>query len=325
MPDYISILILLFFSYNVPHSESPHGENLKIDCSSCHTSNNWEFTKNSTFSHEGTEFPLTGQHKMIDCRSCHISLIFNEASLECYSCHEDIHQQSVGNDCRRCHSSESWIISDISLVHERVSFPLIGVHTSVKCDECHKNEQLLIFSPLGADCYDCHNGDYLSAKSPDHQQQQFSTDCSLCHSIRGPEWNSGKILHSFFPLTQGHEIEDCIICHKTDTYNGLSGECYSCHQNDYLNAKNPDHSLFPKECELCHSLNPGWMPADSKAHDSKFPIYSGKHKNEWDQCTDCHTVANDFTTFNCINCHSDAHHQNQGNEGCYRCHPDGKN
>lgn len=314
----------MFFSYLSPDSQNPHGNGLKIDCSSCHTSDSWDFNKNSTFNHNNTSFSLYGQHRSVDCRSCHISLIFSEAADDCISCHADIHQQTVGMDCSRCHTPDSWIISDIYFIHERVTFPLTGVHAQVRCDGCHKNEANLIFSPLGTDCYNCHMAEYQSAKSPDHQKQQFSTDCSLCHSIRGPEWNSGRILHSFFPLQGAHDINDCKICHKSDYYNDLSGECISCHQSDLSTATNPDHSLFPQECELCHSLSPGWKPAGLKDHDSKFPIYSGKHKNEWDNCTDCHTNTNDFTTFNCINCHSDAHHQNQGNEGCYRCHPDGK-
>jgi hypothetical protein len=336
MPDYISILIILFFNYIAPQSDSPHGEKLKLDCSSCHTSNNWDYNKNSTFSHDITKFPLEGQHKIIDCRSCHKSLKFNEAPGACYSCHEDIHQQSVGNDCQRCHNSGSWIISDIFLIHERVSFPLTGVHTSVNCDECHKNEQNLIFGPVGVECFDCHKSDYLSAKSPDHQQQQFSTDCSQCHSIHGPEWNSGRILHSFFPLQQAHDIDDCKVCHKTENYNDLSGECISCHQNDFMNAKNPDHSLFPTECELCHTLNPGWKPATFGDHDSRFPIYSGNHKNEWDNCIDCHTQSGNFTLFSCINCHEHSNQSKLANEhdevkdykfdsnACLECHPKGK-
>ena len=329
------MIILIIFSGNNPPGESPHGEKLKIDCSSCHTSDNWKYNTYGPFSHDKTDFPLVGQHMWIDCQSCHPTLVFNEAVSECYSCHHDIHKQTVGNDCNRCHTPLSWIVENVDLMHEKVSFPLTGVHLAVNCHECHADEGNMIFSPIGAECFDCHKDDYFSAKSPDHQQQDFPIDCYLCHSLNGPEWNSGQILHSFFPLTQGHEINDCKICHQTDNYNDISGVCYSCHQNDFQNATNPDHSQYPKECNFCHSLNSGWRPAEYSDHDSEFPIYSGKHKKEWDECMDCHTSAGNFIQFSCINCHE---HNNQSklakehdevkdykfdSSACYECHPKG--
>jgi hypothetical protein len=66
-----------------------------------------------------------------------------------------------------------------------------------------------------------------------------------------------------------------------------------------------------------------------------FPIYSGKHKNEWDQCNECHTNPSNYAVFTCIECHE---HNNQNDvdndhngvndyvyesSACLSCHPDG--
>ncbi len=322
---FIILLFLKFQPGNEIESISPHGDNLQIDCGKCHNSTNWIYNpKESKFDHSTTNFTLLGQHKELDCRLCHKSLKFEEVANSCNKCHNDVHNQTLGNDCGRCHTPELWIISDVSLIHERGSFPLTGVHTELQCNECHKNESNLIFEPLGIDCYDCHKEDYLSAKSPDHVGQSFSTDCVVCHSSQSKEWNTDKILHSFFPLEKAHDIQDCTRCHSNGNYKDLSADCISCHENDLKKANNPDHSGFPLECNFCHSLDLNWSPADFSSHDKDFPIYSGKHKDEWDNCSDCHTIQGDFTVFNCIVCHSRAHHQNQGNAGCYNCHPKGK-
>ncbi|MBK9258020.1 MAG: hypothetical protein IPM42_21430 [Saprospiraceae bacterium] len=67
-----------------------------------------------------------------------------------------------------------------------------------------------------------------------------------------------------------------------------------------------------------------------------FPIYTGKHKDEWNTCSDCHTNPNNYNIFSCINCHEhnnknevdDDHNGVSGysynSAACYSCHPMGK-
>ncbi|MFZ1703234.1 MAG: cytochrome c3 family protein [Saprospiraceae bacterium] len=333
-------IIILFVGFllkiDVVEGQSPHGENFIIDCSKCHNSENWTFNAlESTFDHDSTDFILKGQHQNLECRSCHQSLEFNKAESGCLSCHNDIHQQTVGYDCARCHNSVSWVVENITLMHEQTSFPLIGLHVSLDCIACHVSETNLRFDPIRPECISCHRSDFTQVKMPDHVGQGFPEDCTLCHKQTGTGWIGEGIVHSFFPLEQGHEINDCTQCHKSSIYSVINPACINCHMDDFNNANNPDHTLFPTECNLCHTLAIGWRPASFSNHDSRFPIYSGNHKGEWDQCIDCHTIAGDFNTFSCIDCHE---HNNAGkmakehddvnnyqfvSTACYGCHPRG--
>jgi len=329
-------VLWILIGIQTSNTQSPHGSGLTYDCALCHSSDSWTFnSKTYTFNHDSTSFPLTGQHTELDCRSCHTSLSFKDIATNCISCHADIHQQTLGNDCARCHTPLSWVVENITEMHEQTSFPLMGAHATVDCNACHQSETNVRFSPIHPECISCHKQDYDMAKNPDHKSIGFSTDCSVCHKQTSMDWLGVGIVHSFFPLEQGHQISDCSQCHKTTNYNDISPECINCHQIDYTNAKNPDHSLFPTQCNLCHTLAVGWMPATFTNHDSRFPIYSGNHKNEWDQCIECHINPGDFSTFSCVKCHE---HNNAGelakehdevnnyqfeSNACYACHPKG--
>ncbi|MFZ1257098.1 MAG: hypothetical protein WAR77_12115, partial [Saprospiraceae bacterium] len=94
----LSSLIGLILLLATPiFSQSPHGDNLKVNCAVCHTPNGWEVQLETVhYNHDSTRFPLTGQHQQLDCRQCHSSLIFNEIKSDCNFCHQDMHQLSVG-------------------------------------------------------------------------------------------------------------------------------------------------------------------------------------------------------------------------------------
>jgi hypothetical protein len=330
------LLLILLITTSIGWSQSPHGDKLRFDCAKCHNPVNWTYDKlHSSFDHNDTDFPLKGQHNKLECRTCHESLQFEKTESNCYTCHNDIHQQTVGNDCARCHNGISWVVENITKMHEQTSFPLMGVHSIVNCDACHQSETNLRFSPINPECISCHLNDYASAKMPDHSGQNFPTDCTLCHRITGTDWKADGIVHSFFPLEQGHNISDCTKCHVTPIYADTRPECINCHRADFQNAKNPDHALFPQECNLCHTLAIGWMPASFSDHDSRFPIYTGNHKGEWDLCIDCHTTAGDYNTFSCIQCHEHNNASKLAKEhdevggyqfvstACFGCHPKG--
>ncbi|MBS4058732.1 MAG: hypothetical protein KGZ82_15570 [Bacteroidales bacterium] len=334
--SFITILLALGLSV---FAQSPHGTELKISCSDCHHSEGWKLKEGSySFDHQKTSFPLVGQHQMINCKSCHPSLVFQEAQPDCISCHTDIHQQTVGPDCARCHTPESWLVSNITAMHQISRFPLTGAHRIAECSDCHKSASNLVFEPLGVDCFDCHEQDYQGAKNPNHLDGNFSTNCTDCHNINAFSWSGAGINHAFFPLEKGHDINDCSRCHLPgNDYNNISAECFSCHQPDYQQTTNPNHTAsgFPTDCAECHTLDPGWKPASMKNHDAEyFPIYSGKHAGEWDKCTDCHTTPSNFAVFSCIACHehnqsdmNGEHDEVQGyvyeSQACFECHPTG--
>ncbi len=259
------VILLLFISAgSFAQQKFVHGKDFNLDCSACHTAENWNTLKDTLqFDHNKTDFRLTGQHADVKCVSCHTTLVFNEAPQNCESCHTDIHQGSVGFDCARCHDTNSWLVKDISRVHELSRFPLLGVHKVTDCYECHETESLLNFKPLGVSCFDCHSDKYYATTNPNHVSAGFDTECQICHS------------------------------------------------------------------------QAAWTPAAIYNHDDLyFPIYSGEHSGEWNNCTDCHTIQGNYTEFTCLNCHehnkTDTDAKHGGINGyvyesvaCYACHPNG--
>jgi len=344
-----SIILLVVLSVSLLAQKSPHGDSFKTNCDDCHKTDGWKVDlKTVSFDHAATKFPLVGQHLAVNCKQCHISLDFSKAQTECNSCHTDIHEQTVGNDCARCHTPNSWMVTNITRLHQHSRFPLVGPHTTADCRECHKNlipsnpsastASLLRFDPLGIECYDCHKDNYLATTKPNHSASNYSTNCTDCHNMNSFAWEGAGINHNFFPLTGGHQIDDCKKCHTSGSYSKIPSECVSCHQPDYNSALNPNHKAlnFSTICNDCHSLTPGWKPASYADHDAgSFPIYSGKHKGEWNSCSDCHTNPGNYSQFSCTNCHE---HSNKGevdnkHDGvngyaynsiaCYGCHPTG--
>ncbi len=319
--------------------DSPHGTDFEISCKVCHSPKGWELDREIySFDHNATKFPLEGQHVFVNCRLCHPTLVFSEAETDCFKCHTDLHNQTVGMDCARCHTTASWIVENINDVHRQSRFPLQGPHFAAQCLDCHPSASLLRFEPVGVECVDCHIQDYQSAADPDHVSGNFSTQCIDCHLMTTFTWEGKGYNHSFFPLTEGHAISDCKSCHTGTDYSGISAECNSCHQADYNETTNPNHLAIglSTDCDECHSTSPGWKPAAFRTHDAQFfPIYSGSHRGEWNDCTACHSNPANYTIFSCIDCHEhnkskmDDEHKEERNyqynsTACLDCHPTGR-
>ncbi len=301
----LSFVIILYMLITVAYREaqhSPHGKDLNVSCNKCHSTDSWQFDlKNYSFDHSRTKFPLRGQHSVTGCKDCHPTLVFSEAKSSCIDCHNDVHQSTVGPDCSRCHTPVSWLVSNITSLHQMSRFPLLGAHRTADCVQCHKSENPVRFDVLGINCIDCHRNTFLSAKNPDHLQAGFSEDCSSCHLVSAFTWNGAGFNHSVFPLVLGHAIPNCSDCHKTSNFRDARPDCYSCHQQDYLSTTNPNHSAsnFSTNCQQCHTLNPGWKPATFDH--SAFPLTLG-HANV--SCTACHINGNYSTTSpECSSCH----------------------
>ena len=337
----LSSLIFLVVLFSRLYSQSsPHGEKFAVKCIDCHNTTGWKIDlKTLSFDHTTTKFPLVGQHQSVNCRMCHTSLEFSKAGTDCISCHTDIHNQTVGPDCERCHTPNSWVVNNITELHQRSRFPLVGAHVTADCFACHTNASasLLNFGPLGVECINCHQKDYNATTNPNHVAGNYPTNCTECHNMSAFSWTGAGINHSFFPLTGGHAISNCQDCHKSPDYSSTSPECYSCHQATYNATTNPNHSSigFSTSCKDCHTTDPGWKPAQYREHDSKsFPIYSGKHNGTWSNCSDCHTNASSYAQFTCIDCHdhnqSDMDNKHGSVQGyawnspaCFACHPTG--
>jgi len=335
----LSLVVICIFQFLLLwKSDHPHGENFNISCSVCHSEKGWYLDKDIySFDHNKTELPLTGVHIKTDCKACHPTLIFADAKVDCNACHIDIHQATTGSDCSRCHTPTSWLVNNITEIHMMSRFPLLGAHRTADCTDCHKSESMVRFDVIGINCVDCHLQEYQSTSNPNHAESGFSEDCSSCHSINAFSWEGAGFNHNFFPLVQGHSALNCTDCHTTGNYSDASPVCNSCHQSDYLATTNPNHTTsgFPQDCELCHSLAPDWTPSRFTQHDSQFfPIYSGRHKDEWSSCTECHNNPSNYSQFTCLSCHEhnktdmDSKHREENgysydSASCYRCHPRG--
>jgi len=319
-------------------AQKPHGDDFQISCDACHTSESWTvITDSVSFDHDTTTFSLEGRHESVDCRQCHSTLEFAKAESNCTACHLDIHQQSVGDQCSRCHDSNSWFVNNITELHRQNSFPLQGAHATANCNACHKSDTDLRFDPLGTDCIGCHQQDFEATTNPDHAKAGFTTNCIECHKVDAFEWTGTGINHDFFPLTQGHDIDECARCHTGTDYSKVSPECITCHEGDYLASLNPNHQTInlSTSCAECHTTNEGWQPAKFEDHDAQyFPIYSGTHKGEWDDCVTCHTDPNNYAIFTCTTCHENPETDNQhdavlgysfSSSACIACHPNGEN
>jgi hypothetical protein len=141
----------------------------KDGCEFCHKVDSWS---DISFNHDGTKFPLKGQHEKTNCISCHKkdgkvvdSWAFTDIGSTCSSCHKDQHQGQFASrsgeiDCAKCHTSTDWFAEKFN--HEKdTRFSLKGGHQFVSCNACHKTEtkngmKFVRYKPLEKKCESCH-------------------------------------------------------------------------------------------------------------------------------------------------------------------------
>jgi len=180
--------------------------------------------------------------------------------------------------------------------HNKTKYPLRGLHEGVACTQCHAKP---VFTDTGMNCADCH---------ADIHRRQMGANCEQCHTVKG--WNillqRVKEHDNRFPLVGGHAGLDCADCHKSEAvgqFQGLSIQCYSCHQSTYQQATEPNHvaSGFSTQCEQCHSINT-WLGA--KFDHLKFTGFAltGMHASL--DCVACHAGGKyKGTPATCVGCH----------------------
>ena len=325
--------------YNNTQNPDHQAADLSTNCIECHTLD--PVWMPADYQEHDNLFPIyTGSHagEWDACIDCHLNP--NDFSeFTCTTCHErndtdDEHDDVNGyvyesRACLACHPTGS---EDDNFDHNRTRFPLRGAHTGVDCRECHVNG----YAGTPTDCVSCHQQDYDQTTNPDHKASDFSTECVVCHTETA--WIPAVFDHdnTNFPLRGAHAAVDCIDCHN-DGYAGTPTDCVSCHQTDFDLARNPDHRSagFPTDCASCHSEEV-WEPANFDHDAMYFPIYSGNHRGEWDQCIECHTTPGNFKAFSCIDCHEhndpnelrNDHEDVSGyrfeSNACYECHPRGE-
>ncbi len=321
--------------YNSSAAPNHIAAGFSFNCEECHsvTSSGWGGT---TVDHNF--FPLVQGHAIANCFSCHtIGNNFQGLTQSCYSCHRSDYEgvqdpnhtaANFSTTCNDCHTIAGW--SPASFDHNITLFPLTGSHVTVNCNSCHSSG----YTNTPTDCYSCHQSDFTATLNPNHVTSNFPMTCITCHNTTA--WIPSSFDHNTtgFPLTGAHITATCSSCHSTG-YTNTPKECYSCHQTDYTAASDPNHiaANFPTTCNTCHNTI-AWEPSTFEHDAQYFPIYSGEHRGEWDNCSDCHTNPNNLSVFSCITCHehnqNDMDDEHQGvagylyqSEACLSCHPDG--
>jgi len=220
--------------------DDAHKGRFAANCGQCHTTQDW---KKQKFDHDSTSFPLLGLHQNLYCTSCHTGVIGTEKlESRCESCHlaSDPHAGQLGKDCGGCHSPLGWK-RDVSFDHGLTSFPLLGLHEVVGCEECHTTSA---FQDVKKQCVDCH-------RPSDVHEKKLGPDCKSCHNPNGWKfWRFDHQARTGFSLEGGHAGVTCTLCHSvpTDTSPKRSAECVTCHAADDIHS-----GSYGRNCERCHN------------------------------------------------------------------------
>ena len=330
------------------HSELPN------NCTLCHATELWDDL--SPFDHSLTAFELEGSHLEVDCLICHDSG-FSLTATECYVCHtaeydnttEPIHITQIypADDCEYCHSAVDWlpeifdhlmpVSTSCSVCHltewdganltvpnhesygdlceichtpdnweaevdhsfENTGFELEGLHLAVSCNGCHPNG--LGNNGEVRDCAssDCHITDYDNSNENHHYNVPSggfpSNYCELCHNA---------VNENFSPSIFIHELnnDDCNFCHQFDYDNaiqpnhspiGYVDDCSTCHETVAWQGVDP-HAISGTDCSDCHNYSGNYNdPVPNIDHNS-----APKLGNSIDNCEICHTSTNSWSSLN---------------------------
>jgi Domain of unknown function (DUF5667) len=213
-------------------------------------------------------------------------------------------------------------------------FPLLGVHQSFPCENCHVN------GPDGTpgSCLGCHE----TTRPVDH----FAGNCATCHATSS--WMDVQIDHAAAGLT------DCVSCHEQlRPANHFDGQCSTCHTTESWSGAVFDHQLagatdcischlsmrpanhFDLQCSTCHSPS-GWLPVNfdhqaAGAGDCQSCHEQTRPANHYPgQCSQCHTPGSWLpANFNhsgftdCQSCHAQNRPTNHYSGQCSQCHTPG--
>lgn len=321
--------------------EDVHNDNLGTNCKQCHHESSFTSLRRvKRFNHNQTDFPLKGSHQKVDCAGCHNmdakpEVIFQDqigvTTNDCISCHEDVHGGKFGQDCAECHNEESFFsIETDGFNHNLTDFPLVGMHQTVECKECHAESMT---APLEHNyCKDCHE-DYHEG---DFVKNGISPDCNQCHTEEGftnSTYTIEQHNQTDFPLKGGHIATPCFACHLSDAdekwrFKDIGERCVDCHED--VHEGYIAEEFYPEQdCEACH-VEDDW---ETNHFDHSLTGWEllGKHAEV--TCMDCHGVeeteeVNRYDGFlnsprECAECHENTHDDQfeiDGITDCGRCH-----
>ena len=333
----------------VCHIDVHQGIAFSETCVDCHNTTLFQEVEGIGV-HTRTNFPLTGAHSQITCISCHTDDTdgaYTPLSTACVDCHQDDYDSSILVDhvaagfpleCESCHTDLQWQGALFDHLTASSGFNLVGAHEGLACASCHQAPDLAtIHQPTNdMDCISCHQADY----DDEHAGSGFPVTCLDCHNQ--DTWDDPEDIDHFaisggFALVGAHERISCASCHNVPDYSLIfhpanNQDCISCHQDDY----NDEHAGtgIQTTCLDCHNQE-DWEDVDFDHDRLYFPIFSGEHRNTWDNCQTCHLQPDNFASFSCLGAcheHTEPKMNNEHDDvrdyvyefnACLRCHPDG--
>ncbi len=282
---------------------------LPTACDSCHNAADAAWTLASTFNH-ATYFALAGAHATTGCANCHVNGNYTTVpTTPCYACHATDYQNATTpvphanfpTTCDTCHkfSDTSW--TQATFNHATV-YPLVGVHTTTACANCHVNGN---YTTVPTTCVGCHLAVYQGATTPVNHAG-LPTTCDSCHNAADASWTLASTFNhaTYFPLAGVHTTTACANCHVNGNYTTVPTTCVGCHLSDYQGATTPvNHVGLPTTCNSCHNFaDASWTLASTFNHANYFPL-AGAH-----------------STTACANCHVNGNYTTVPTGPCYACH-----
>ena len=212
-------------------------------------------------------------------------------------------------------------------------FPIApgSTHQGIDCEGCHGGTATF----LDFSCIDCHDHAQAPTDSAHAVVAGYlyaSPSCYLCH----PDGTAAGVNHEqFFPIGAGsaHAAQLCADCHPNPTDHSVF-TCTACHDHAQAHTDSTHTGVagYQYDSPACLSCHPTSEVMTRAQHESFFPITSGAHDLA---CDACHTTPRNFTSFECILCHthvcsrSDPQHSEVSaysclSSACYHCHPNGR-
>lgn len=183
---------------------------------------------------------------------------------------------------------------------------------------------------ISPECVTCHEKDFLSTTSPNHQAINISTSCVECHTTQ-PGWRPAEFKQhdaQYFPIYSGAHNgawDNCVDCHK-DQSNYSIFTCITCHSNPETDNKHNSVLGYSYSSTACLACHPNGKADGTFNHNlTNFPL-TGAHTTV--ECLSCHANGFTGTPTQCVACHTTDYNQsinpNHVNLGlstdCVSCH-----
>ncbi|MCB9669198.1 MAG: hypothetical protein H6736_13955 [Alphaproteobacteria bacterium] len=291
--------------------QDPHRADFGKDtCEDCHGSpGSWKVQK---FNHNRTGYPLEGLHAEVDCHACHKGNATTPLPHDtCENCHEDMHSgQFRPRQCEDCHTVDVAGFALRSYDHDTTSFPLVGLHAGVNCEDCHGDRETAVY--LGRpfdDCDACH--------VDEHQGRFEPTMCQRCHTAEGFRALFFNHDDTNFPHTGKHKQVACNGCHEDFRWVGFPyGSCADCHEKA---SPHQPGVLGSDTCDDCHNTESFKQISFDHAANTRFDL-GLPHGDK--ACGACHEGIDRFEglTGECTACHQEERPWGHYDGQCGTCH-----